>query len=440
MALICAETARRRSQLAVRRIHATFAPKERTEYELMDDKPQNVPVEPDLVASIRQARVENAERADAIAEVRELEIVRLKALESALEPVVDQAPQGLGLFDLALTQSEHPRLFLDMIAFVDMAHDKRTYRFFQDTRNGRVLMAESQSADTIVAAVADYVARRLVERERAVTVDLRMPEGSRSRGGGELRRFSSDGVDIAFIDAKPQGRDLNEPILLIHGFASNHRMNWVGPRWVQTLTEAGRRVIAFDNRGHGQSQKLHAPADYRLDLMIQDAANLLAHLSVEHADVMGYSMGARIASFLAVAEPTLVRSLVLGGLGDRLVRDGGLPETIAEALEAPSLDSLVDPTQRLFRVFAEQTKSDRAALAACVRGASRSLTLEEAARINQPTLVAVGERDTLAGDLSKLVALLPRAEALSIPGRDHNLAVGDKAFKAGALDFLARRP
>jgi pimeloyl-ACP methyl ester carboxylesterase len=121
------------------------------------------------------------------------------------------------------------------------------------------------------------------------------------------------------------------------------------------------------------------------------------------------------------------------------VRDGGLPEAIAEALEAQSLDSLVDPTQRLFRGFAEQTKSDRAALAACVRGSRRSLTLEEAARINQPTLVAVGERDALAGDPSKLVALLPRGEALMIPGRDHNLAVGDKTFKAGALDFLARR-
>src|SRR6202034_965563 len=158
---------------------ATFAPKERTKTESMDDKPQNVPGQPDLVASIRQARVENAERADAIAEVRDLEIARLKALESALEPVIDQAPQGVDLFDMALTQSEHPRLFLDMIAFVDMAHDKRTYRFFQDTRQGRVLMAESQSADTIVAAVADYVARRLVERERAVTVDSRVAEGPR---------------------------------------------------------------------------------------------------------------------------------------------------------------------------------------------------------------------------------------------------------------------
>ena len=137
----------------------------------MDDKPQNVPVQPDLAASIRQARVENAERADAIAEARDLEIVRLKALESALEPVIDQVPQGVDLFDMALTQSEHPRLFLDMIAYVDLAHDRRTYRFFQDTRHGRVLMAESQSVDTLVAAVADYVARRLVERERVLAGD-----------------------------------------------------------------------------------------------------------------------------------------------------------------------------------------------------------------------------------------------------------------------------
>ena len=258
-------------------------------------------------------------------------------------------------------------------------------------------------------------------------------------GAHDLKHFSSDGVDIAFIDARPQGRDLNEPILLIHGFASNHRINWVNPRWVETLTKSGRRVVAFDNRGHGQSEKLYAPADYHADLMTRDAANLLAHLGVERADVMGYSMGARIASFLALSRPNLVRSLVLGGLGDRLVRDAGLPEAIAEAMEAPSIDSLTDPTQRLFRGFADQTKSDRAALAACIRGSRRSLTPADAARITQPTLVAVGERDAIAGDPAKLVAVLPRAEALLIPGRDHNLAVGDKAFKAGALDFLARR-
>ena len=254
-----------------------------------------------------------------------------------------------------------------------------------------------------------------------------------------VEHFSSDGVDIAFIDVPPQAHDLGEPILLIHGFASSHRVNWVDPRWVEALAQAGRRVVAFDNRGHGQSEKLHAPADYRADLMTQDAANLLAHLGIERADVMGYSMGARIASFLALAEPKRVRALILGGLGDRLVRDAGLPEAIAEAMEAPSLDSLADPAQRMFRAFADRTKSDRAALAACVRGSRRSLAPEELARITQPVLIAVGERDTVAGDPHALAAMLPRAETLSIAGRDHNLAVGDRAFKAGVLAFLARR-
>ena len=138
----------------------------------MDDKPDNVPATPDLAAAIRQARVENAERAEAIADLRELEMGRLRALESALKPVIDQAPPDVDLFDLALAPGDHPRLFLDMIAFVDMAHDRRAYRFYQDTRHGRVLIAESQSADA--ASVADYVARRLVERERALAADWRV--------------------------------------------------------------------------------------------------------------------------------------------------------------------------------------------------------------------------------------------------------------------------
>ena len=254
-----------------------------------------------------------------------------------------------------------------------------------------------------------------------------------------LEHFSSRGVEIAFIDVRPPSRDLGEPILLIHGFASSHRVNWVEPGWVRTLAEAGRRVVAFDNRGHGASEKLYAPADYHCALMAGDAANLLAHLGIERADVMGYSMGARIAAFLALAEPERVRALILGGIGDRLTRDAGLPEAIAQAMEAPSLDELADPAQRMFRAFADRTKSDRAALAACVRGSRRSLTPAELARIAQPALVAVGERDTVAGDGRALAAMLPSGTAFEIPGRDHNLAVGDKAFKAAVLDFLASR-
>jgi pimeloyl-ACP methyl ester carboxylesterase len=251
-----------------------------------------------------------------------------------------------------------------------------------------------------------------------------------------LRQFSSGGVHIAYIDVPPVAHDRGEPILLIHGFASNHRVNWVNPRWVETLTKDGRRVVALDNRGHGASQKLYAAHDYRSDLMARDAANLLAHLRIGRADVMGYSMGARIAAFLALARPELVRSLIIGGLGDRLVHGAGLPIGIAEAMEAPSLSDLADPMQCMFRAFADQTKSDRAALAACIRGSRQSLTEAGVARIAQPTLVAAGTRDVVAGDPHKLAGLMPNAAALDIPGRDHNLAVGDKVYKAGVLAFL----
>ena len=140
----------------------------------MNDKPEtDSVVQPDLAAAIRQARVENAERGEAIADLREIEMGRLALLESALKPVVEQAPPDVDLFDLALAPGDHPRLFVDMIAFVDMAHDRRTYRFHQDTRNGRMLIAESQSVDAIAAAVANYVARRLIERERALAGDWR---------------------------------------------------------------------------------------------------------------------------------------------------------------------------------------------------------------------------------------------------------------------------
>jgi pimeloyl-ACP methyl ester carboxylesterase len=175
------------------------------------------------------------------------------------------------------------------------------------------------------------------------------------------------GVRLAFIDERPAPGDRGEPILLIHGFASTHAVNWVFPRWVKTLTETGRRVVAFDNRGHGRSEKFHDPAAYAMQKMAEDARALLDHLHIETADVMGYSLGARIAAFFAKAHASRVRSMILGGLGHHLVDRAGLPLAIAEAMEAPSLAALVDSTQRMFRAFAEATKSDLKALAACAR-------------------------------------------------------------------------
>ena len=207
-----------------------------------------------------------------------------------------------------------------------------------------------------------------------------------------------------------------------------------------TLTGAGRRAIALDCRGHGASAKLYDPALYATDLMADDVRALLDHLGLARADVMGYSMGARIAAFLALAQPHRLRSMILGGLGDRLVEGVGLPELIAVALEAASVDDVTDPQGRMFRIFADQTKSDRKALAACIRGTRQTLSPEQVGRIAVPTLVAVGGKDQVAGSPHHLAALIPGARAIEIPNRDHMLAVGDRVFKAAALEFLAMRP
>jgi pimeloyl-ACP methyl ester carboxylesterase len=247
--------------------------------------------------------------------------------------------------------------------------------------------------------------------------------------------FHHGAVELAYLD---QGE--GDPIVLVHGFASTKEVNWVQPGWVTTLTRAGRRVIAIDNRGHGRSTKLYAPAEYHTQLMAADVGALIDHLGLGRTDVMGYSMGARIGAFLAQRRPEQVRALILGGLGIRLVDGVGLSEDIADALEAPSLAEVTDPTGRTFRAFAEQTKSDLRALAACLRGSRQTLTPAEAQAIAVPMLVAVGTRDTVAGSGPELAALIPGAQALDIPGRDHMLAVGDKAYKAGVLAFLEGRP
>jgi pimeloyl-ACP methyl ester carboxylesterase len=246
--------------------------------------------------------------------------------------------------------------------------------------------------------------------------------------------FKNGNVEIAYLD---QGA--GEPIVLVHGFASNKEVNWVNPGWVSTLTRDNRRVIALDNRGHGQSSKLYDPADYHTGLMAGDVAALIAHLGLERADVMGYSLGARISAVLAARHPGCVRSLILGGVGIKLIEVAGLHSDVARSLELPSIADVTDPMGKAFRLFAEQTKSDLRALAACLRGSRQALKREDLAAVQAPTLVAAGTNDDIAGSPHELAAIFPNGRGLDITGRDHMVAVGDRIFKAGVLAFLKER-
>lgn len=250
-----------------------------------------------------------------------------------------------------------------------------------------------------------------------------------------LKHFTHDGLRLAYLDRHEEGAH-GTPVLLIHGFASKIDVNWVGPAWVKTLAGAGYRVIAIENRGHGASDKPHDPAAYATPNMAADAVALLDHLGIQRAFVMGYSMGARISAFIALLYPERVRALALGGLGIHLVEGVGLPIGIAEALEAPDKATITDPTQRMFRLFAEANKGDLLALAACIRGSRQVLTREEVAQIQAPTLISVGTNDPIAGLPQPLAMLMPHARAFNIEGRDHNLAVGDKTHRAAVLAFF----
>ena len=170
--------------------------------------------------------------------------------------------------------------------------------------------------------------------------------------------------------------------------------------------------------------------------MAEDARRLMDHLGIPRADVMGYSMGARITAFLALAHPERVRSAIFGGLGGNMVRPMAGTGPIAVALEAASIDEVKNPTARTFRAFAERTGSDLKALAACIRGSRDPITREMVASLTCPVLVATGTEDVIGGQAEELAALIPGAQALPIPRRDHMLAVGDRVYKEGVLAFL----
>lgn len=245
-------------------------------------------------------------------------------------------------------------------------------------------------------------------------------------------------IDYQIHEPEPEGlKHKALPILLLHGFGSNQHVNWINTGWTKILCEAGFRVITMDNRGHGGSSKFHSESDYTLDFMAGDAIALLDFLKIRNVHVMGYSMGARISSSLLMGWPDRIGKAVLAGNGYGMVEGSGGWEKVRDGLLASSLDEVVDRRARAFRIFADQTKSDKLALAKCVMGVRQLFTEEQFRRIEHEVLVAIGSDDDVAGSGQKLARLMSRANFFSIKGRDHMRAVGDLTFKREALSFFS---
>jgi hypothetical protein len=124
-----------------------------------------------LSAALRRARIDSAEHSGVLADLRSAEIARLEILRDQLDPVIAQVSKDCDLFDVAISPGERPRLFIDAIGFVEMSRDRRGYRFLQDTRHGRIAIAETEKVETMVEAITAYMAHRLIEREKALAVD-----------------------------------------------------------------------------------------------------------------------------------------------------------------------------------------------------------------------------------------------------------------------------
>jgi pimeloyl-ACP methyl ester carboxylesterase len=227
------------------------------------------------------------------------------------------------------------------------------------------------------------------------------------------------------------------PIVLIHGFASSRLMNWRSPNWYDTLTNAGRQVIAFDVRGHGKSDKPHTLEAYDEGELAADVVRLLDHLGHAQADVMGYSMGGFITLRVLRDAPGRVRRAIVAGVGENYYGRGRLEtDAIAAGLRARDASDVAGAVPRTFRVFAEQSNNDLEALALCMTRRRRSFTAAEFAGLTLPMLLVVGEKDNITGPPGLLADALPHARVVTVPGRDHMSSVGDKVFKRAALEFL----
>ena len=243
--------------------------------------------------------------------------------------------------------------------------------------------------------------------------------------------FDSDGVRLNYEVHGPEG---GAPLVVVHGFASDYRLNWVGTRWQEALTVAGFRVIGLDCRGHGHSDKPHESAAYAIGTMGRDVTRLLDHVEVQSAGYLGYSMGARIGLQVVMDSPDRVQRAVLGGIG----ASGSIKSAAAIAEAFLGGEPGDDPIAQTFYRFASaRPTNDLEALAACITGLQPQWDPAKLSAVHTPILVVAGDRDELAPDAPQLVELIPSSRLVTIAGRDHMGAVPAREFKRAAIEFLS---
>lgn len=243
--------------------------------------------------------------------------------------------------------------------------------------------------------------------------------------------ISKDGTHIAF-DVTGEGK----PVLLIHGFASSREQNWGSTGWIDRLARDGFRVVSFDCRGHGHSDKPHTPAGYGPQ-MIDDILAVMHASGLPDAYLMGYSMGAMLTIRFLMLYPERVRRAVAAGLGDNCFDEQpSWREKVAAAMLTEDPSTIADDEVRRFRIFGGQKGKDRLALAACMRAPRHIYSPLELAASQRPVLVVTGENDTLAGSPFALARSFADGRALVLPGKDHMTGVGDPGYKRAVLDFF----
>ena len=232
--------------------------------------------------------------------------------------------------------------------------------------------------------------------------------------------------------------DESEPtVVLVHGFASSTRDNWVSTGWVRDLRRAGYRVLAIDQRGHGASDKPHSADAYRVDLLAHDVQEVLDTYTIDDAAYVGYSLGARVGWEVARNEPHVITRAVLGGVPDGVP----LSRLDIEQLRGYAFDGtpVDDPVTRNYIALVERVgTNDPVAILALAEGmrSSGSADPDPAMAPPQPVMFATGSLDAIIAGSKALAAATPEGRFVEIPDRHHFNAPGSRVFRQAAIAFL----